>query len=167
MKRRILLSTGLLALLAACGQRAAAADPAAPALVGTWTLVAADVIHRDGRRGHDYGDTPKGLLMFDTQGHYSLQIYDSLRPHYASGDRARGTATEYQANALGISTHFGTFQVDAAAGVLTLNVENASFPNQDGQQQKRIYKLDGDELSYRVQARPNGDVPVSVWRRLK
>jgi hypothetical protein len=166
MKRRILPSTGLLALLAACGQPAAAADMAAHALVGTWTLVAADVIHRDGSRGHDYGDMPKGLLMIDTQGHYSLQIYDSLRPHYASGDRARGTATEYQANALGISTHFGTFQVDAA-GVLNLNVESASFPNQDGQQQKRLYKLDGDELSYRVQARPNGDVPVSVWRRLK
>jgi Lipocalin-like domain len=155
------------ALLAAWGQPAAAADLAASALVGTWTLVAADVIHRDGSRGHDHGDTPKRLLMIDTQRHYSLQIFDSLRPHYASGDRARGTSTEYQANALGISTHFGTLQVDAAAGVLTLNVEGASFPNQDGQQQKRFYKLDGDELSYRVQARPNGDVPVSVWRRLK
>ena len=54
-------------------------------------LVAADVIHRGGSRGHDYGDMPKGLLMIDTQGHYSLQIYDSLRPRYASGDRARGT----------------------------------------------------------------------------
>jgi len=122
---------------------------------------------RDKDRGHDYGDRPKGLLIIDRQGHYSLQIYDSLRPHYASGDRARGTPTEYQTNALGISTHFGTVQVDAAAGVLILNVESASFPNQDGQQQKRLYKLDGDELSYRVQARPNGDVPVSVWRRLE
>jgi hypothetical protein len=77
MKRRILLSTGLLVLLALCGQPATAADLTASALVGTWTLVAADVIHRDGGRGHDYGDKPKGLLMFDTQGHYSLQIYDS------------------------------------------------------------------------------------------
>jgi hypothetical protein len=128
MKRRILLSSGLLAWLAACGQPAAAADLAAPALVGTWTLVAADVIHRDGSRGHDYGNTPKGLLMIDTQGHYSLQIYDSLRPHYASGDRARGTATEYQANALGTSTHFGTLQVDAATGVLTLTSKAPRSP---------------------------------------
>ena len=81
MKRRVLLSTGLLVLLAVCGQPATAADLTAPALVGTWTLVAADVIHHDGGRGHDYGDKPKGLLIFDTQGHYSLQIYDSLRPH--------------------------------------------------------------------------------------
>ena len=139
----------------------------ASALVGTWTLVAADVIHSNGRRDHDYGETPKGLLMIDAQGHYSLQIYDPRRPHYASGDRATGTATEYQANALGISTHFGILRVDAAAGAVILNVENASFPNQDGQQQKRFFKLEGDVLSYRIQARPNGDIPVSVWRRIK
>ena len=166
MKLRLMLSTCLLALFTAWGNPVEA-DAAAPALAGSWTLVAADVIHPDGSRGHDYGDAPKGLLMIDAQGHYSLQIYDSLRPHYASGDRARGTAAEYRANALGISTHFGTVQVDAAAGVLTLNVDSASFPNQDGAPQKRQYKLEGDELSYRVQARPNGDVPLSVWRRLK
>ena len=167
MKRRILLSTGLLALLTAYGQPAAAADLAAPALVGTWTLVAADVIHRDGKRGHDYGDMPKGLLMIDAQGHYSLQIYDSLRPHYASGDRARGTATEYQANALGISTHFGTIGVDTMAHVLTLHMDAASFPNQEGGVQKRFYELKGDVLSYRVEPRPDGSVPISVWRRLE
>lgn len=165
MKPRPTLSTCLL-LLAAWGHPAAA-ETAVPSLAGSWTLVAADVIHRDGSRGHDYGDVPKGQLMIDASGHYSLQIYRSDRPHYASGDRARGTAAEYQANALGISTHFGTLQVDAAGGVLLFNIDSASFPNQDGSQQKRPYQLDGDELSYRVQARPDGDVPVSVWRRIR
>jgi hypothetical protein len=60
-----------------------------------------------------------------------------------------------------------SFQVDATAGVPTLNVDSAPFPDQNGQQQKRFYKLDGDELRYRVQARPNGDVAVSVWPRLE
>jgi hypothetical protein len=27
--------------------------------------------------------------------------------------------------------------------------------------------LSGDELSYRVPARPDGNIPISVWRRLK
>src|SRR5581483_3766234 len=110
-------------------------------------------VRHAGTRGHDYGDAPKGLLIIDGQGRYSLQIYRSDRPHYASGDRARGTPAEYQANALGISTHFGTLQVDP--GVLVFNIDSASFPNQDGTQQKRPYTLDGDELSYRVPARPN------------
>jgi Lipocalin-like domain len=42
-------------------------------LAGTWTLVAADVLHADGTRGRDYGAAPKGLLLNDAQGHYSLQ----------------------------------------------------------------------------------------------
>jgi hypothetical protein len=44
-------------------------------LAGTWTLVAADVLHADGTRGPDYGAAPKGLLLIDAQGHYSLQIF--------------------------------------------------------------------------------------------
>jgi len=127
MKRRILLSTGLLALLAPADS-GGSSRPGRTRACRHLDPGAADVIHRDGSRGHDYGNTPKGLLMIDTQGHYSLQIYDSLRPHYASGDRARGTATEYQANALGISTHFGTLQVDAATGVLTLTSKAPRSP---------------------------------------
>lgn len=163
MQRRTILSAGLFTIAAVLALPAAA-DMGATSLAGSWTLVAADVIHADGTRGRDYGDAPKGMLMVDAQGRYSLQIYDSRRPHYASGDRDRGTPAEYKANALGISTHFGMLHVDG--DVLTLDVDSASFPNQDGKQQKRVFKLDGDELSYRVQARPNGDVPVSVWRRL-
>jgi hypothetical protein len=31
----------------------------------------------------------------------------------------------------------------------------------------RNFELKDDELSYRVVPRPNGDVPISVWQRLK
>ena len=33
--------------------------------------------------------------------------------------------------------------------------------------QTRAFELHGDTLSYRVPPRPNGDVPISVWRRSK
>lgn len=159
-----LAASGLAALLAAAP--AAWADPA-PQLAGTWTLAAADVIHPDGTREHDYGAAPKGLLMIDPQGRYSLQIFKSERPKFASGDRAKGTPAEYEAAVLGSSTHFGTLTADPSAHVLTFSVDAASFPNQDGSVQKRSYELKGDELSYRVAARPNGDVPISVWRRVR
>jgi hypothetical protein len=42
-------------------------------LAGSWTLVAADVLHADGTRGRDYGAAPKGLLLNDAQGHYSAE----------------------------------------------------------------------------------------------
>jgi len=40
------------------------------------------------------------------------------------------------------------------------------FPNWEGAAQKRSYKLEGDELSYRVPARPDGNTLISIWRRL-
>jgi hypothetical protein len=33
--------------------------------------------------------------------------------------------------------------------------------------QTRTFELHGDTLSYRVPPRPNGDVPISVWRRVE
>ncbi|WP_236105778.1 lipocalin-like domain-containing protein [Pandoraea fibrosis] len=135
-------------------------------LAGTWTLVAADVQHPDGSRTRDYGAAPKGMLFIDGQGHYSLQIFKSERPKFASGDKSVATPAEYNAAVMGSSTHFGTLSVDPVAGTLTFHIQNASFPNWEGQQQKRTYDLKGRELSYRVTPRPNGDVPISVWQRL-
>jgi hypothetical protein len=136
-------------------------------LVGAWTLVAADVIHADGTRGHDYGEAPKGLLLIDAEGRYALQIYKSERSRFASGDKAKGTPEEYAAATLGASCHYGTVMVDTEAHTLTLNLQSSAWVNQEGTSQKRFYELKGDELSYRVPPRPNGDVPVSVWRRLR
>jgi len=157
----------ILPLLSSLMLMGIAANAAEPALTGTWTLLQADVLSADGKRSHDYGEAPKGLLIIDAAGRYSLQIYDSLRPKYAGGDRAKGTAEEYKANVIGISTHFGTIDVDTSAHTLTLHIEAASYPNQDGGTQKRFYELKGDELSYHVEPRPDGSVPISVWRRVK
>lgn len=135
-------------------------------LVGTWTLIAADVQHPDGTRTRDYGAAPKGLLVIDAQRHYSLQIFKSERPRFASGDKSEGTPVEYKAAVMGSSTHFGTIEVDPISATLTFHIQDASFPNWEEQQQKRSYDLRGGELSYRVAPRPNGDVPISVWKRL-
>jgi Lipocalin-like domain len=160
---------GMLCLIGALSSSIARADePSVVAtLAGTWTLVAADVIRADGTRARDYGAAPKGLLLIDTQGRYSLQIFKAERPRFASGDKSTGTPAEYEAAVLGSSTHFGTISVDPADGTLTFQIESASFPNWEGAQQRRRYELNGDELSYRVPARPDGNTPISVWRRLK
>src|SRR5471032_297749 len=59
-------------------------------LAGSWTLVAADLLHPDGSRTRDYGAAPKGLLLIDNQGRYSAQIYKAERPLFASGDKKTG-----------------------------------------------------------------------------
>jgi hypothetical protein len=141
-------------------------SPATSPLAGTWTLVAADVVHADGTRAHDYGAAPKGLMLIDAAGRYSVQIFKSERPRFAAAGKLAGTDAEYKAAVLGSSTHYGTVSIDATAHTLTFKIEAASFPNWEGAAQTRSYELKGDELSYRVPARPNGDTPISVWRRL-
>ena len=144
----------------------AAAEPPNP-LAGTWTLVAADLIRPDGSRARDYGAAPAGLMMIDAQGRYAVQIYKSERPRFAGADKKNGTPAEFEAAVMGSSAHFGTVAVDEAARTLTFSIANAAFPNWEGTQQKRSYELNGDELSYRVPARPDGNIPLSVWRRVR
>lgn len=135
-------------------------------LKGVWTLVTAEVRHPDGSVGRDYGDAPAGRLTVDGEGRYALQIFDSARPRFASGDRANGTPGEYRGTVMGLSTHYGALEIDPAAGILIFNIEQASYANWNGTTQQRTYERDGDLLTYRVPARPNGDVPISIWRRL-
>ncbi len=135
-------------------------------LEGTWTLVAADQIKADGTRGPDYGAHPRGQLVIDADGHYGLQIYASERPRFAAGQKKSGTPEEYAAAVLGSSNHYGRIAVDDRNHVMTLSIEASSYPNQEGTRQTRVYELHGDTLSYRVLARPDGSVPISVWRRV-
>lgn len=156
------------AALATSGAAIADTNPAgAPfPLAGSWTLVAADVLRADGSRARDYGEAPRGMLQIDTQGRYTLQIYQSERPLFASGDKKTGSAPEYQAASLGSSTHFGTLVIDTRAQTLAFHIEQSAFKNWEGSVQQRRYELHGDELSYRVPPRADGSVPISVWRRL-
>ena len=135
-------------------------------LRGTWTLVAADQIRPDGAQVRDYGESPKGRLIVDAAGRYSLQIFKSERPRFKGLDKASGAADEFKAAVMGSSAHFGTVKIDAKESLLIFEIESASFPNWEGTEQKRKYKLEGQTLSYQVPPRPDGGIPVSVWRKL-
>jgi len=136
-------------------------------LQGTWVLVAADKILPSGERTQDYGKSPKGRLTIDAQGRYSLQIFKSERLAFASGEKAHGTAAEYESAALGCSTHFGTIIADAERHILTFKIEGASFPNWEGTTQKREYTLKDGVLTYRVPPRADGSIPISVWKKVE
>ena len=146
---------------------AAAPEPDAPTLAGTWTLVAADDLKPDGTRAPAYGANPQGLLIIEKDGRYSLQIYRSDRAKFASGNKRQGTPEEYQAAVLASSTHYGTCVVDFKTSTLTFRIERSGFANWDGSEQKRPFELKGDELSYRVPATLDGTIPISVWRRIR
>jgi len=160
------LTGALVAMLA--GLMARGAHPPAPTfpLQGTWSLVAADKVLPDGKTTRDYGDSPKGRLIVDANGRYSLQIFKSERLHFAGDSKADGSVGEFKSAVMGSSTHYGTMTIDARAKLLVFSIVGSSFPNWEGTTQRRQYTLDGAELRYKVPPRADGSIPVSVWRRL-
>lgn len=135
-------------------------------LTGTYELVAVDNITADGSHIHLYGDSPKGILIFDTMGHYALQIYSENRLKFASGDKAKGTDDENRVAIKGCNAHYGTYKVEG--NNIIFNIEHASFPNWEGTQQIRPFTISGDIFKYTVPMPTTGGAITGevVWKKL-
>jgi hypothetical protein len=154
-----------LSLLAALLAAPASASAQPPSIVGTWILVGAEKLLPDGTTVADYGPNPHGLVIFTADGYYSVQIYRTERVKFASGDKLKGTPEEYKDASLSTSVHFGRYSVDPVKGTITFKIDRSSFPNQDETTPVRPYQLKGDELSWKVAARPDGSIPITILRR--
>ena len=146
------------------------AAPVASPLVGSWVLVECDNISPDGTHVHLYGDDPEGLLIFQPDGRYSMQIVRRDRSKFAAGDKAKGTAEEYRAASLGYNGHFGRYTFDATTQSIAFAIERASYPNWDGRPPRaNPVELKGDTLRYHVAAPSTGGPGVVgevVWRKV-
>ena len=136
-------------------------------VVGTWTLVLVDNVLPDGTRVHLYGDNPQGILTFDAEGRYALQIYRAGRAKFASGDKSKGSPEENSAAVLGSNAHFGRYV--AHDDTIIFLIEHASFPNWEGTEQKRAFTISGDELTYTVPTPTSGGTAIGEvkWKRQK
>ncbi len=85
-----------------------------PSIAGTWVLTKAEKLLPDGTRVSDYGDSPHGLVIFTSDGYYSVQIYRAERLKFSSGDKLKGTPEEYKEASLSTSVHFGRYTLDPA-----------------------------------------------------
>ena len=171
-RRNAMRALFLASLAAAALALTGAAAPPSPeplSLAGTWVMESAYEIRGDGTRTTNYGEHPKGLMVVDAAGRYSIQIYRPDRANFASGVKAQGLPEEYRLAVLGSSTHFGRVTVDAAAKQLLFDVEASSFPNWEGIRQVRNYGYAEGTLTYAVPASAsgNGTVAYSVWRRAR
>ena len=154
------------AFLFAGAGHALAADAS---LAGAWMLVAVDNIMPDGSRVQLYGPDPKGMLVFDEAGRYTLQMVRGDRARFAQNDKSKGTAEENKAAVLGGNSHFGHYRYDPAAHTLVFQIAYASFPNWDGAEQKRPVVVNGDRMTYTVPAPTSGAGATGevVWQRMK
>ena len=131
-------------------------------LIGTWLAVSNDNTLPDGKKMQPFGPNPVGMLTFDADGRYSLQICSPDRPKFA-GTRITGTAEENKAAVLGCNPHWGRYSV--SDGAINFKIEHALFANWEGTEQKRTFTIDGDVLTYKVPAASTGGTAVLVWKR--
>jgi hypothetical protein len=137
----------------------------------TMTLMcfgASDGAGADGSKIDEYGPNPKGVLMFDSNGRYSVTIMRADLPKFAANKADQGSAVENQAVVAGLVTHFGTYSVNEAEKLLTSHIEASSFPNNNGVDQRRgIVSLTADELRYGLPVTVTGTKAEVLWKRAK
>ena len=158
MKFRV-LSLGLL-LLATPAFAQAAKD-----LVGSWTLFSSTV-QQGSNTLQPFGADPRGALIFGADGRYVAMIARAGLPKFAGDNRMNGTPEEYKAIVNGAIAHFGSYAADDTS--ITFRIATSTYPNWDGSEQKRSFKLDGDTLSYTVgEASVGGGAATLAWKRAR
>ncbi len=165
MKNSILVLCFSVFFLSLMNSVPAAAQPAKE-IVGTWSFVVNETTNADGTKVNTYGVNPKGILMFDAGGRFSLFIANPDRPKFAANSRLQGTADEYKAAVHGAIAYFGTYSVDENAKMLTFDLTASTFPNWDGVMQKRPFSIAGDELRFTNAAGSSGGSVLAVLKRL-
>ena len=131
-------------------------------LVGTYRFLK-EIRNSDGEQSN-IGAT--GILVLDADGRYALTIIGSNIPLVASDNRRSATADEARAIVAATIAHFGTYSVND--GNLIFKVERATFPNWNGVEQKRPFKLIGDELQYSVGTSSGSGSSITLtWGRVR
>jgi hypothetical protein len=118
-------------------------------LVGTWTPVSWEQDVPNAPKLQRFGSPPKGIHVFDANGHFVIMFARSDLPKLSSNNIANPTPEEAKTLITGLIAYHGTYTVDEAAKIISLKIEATSFPNQLGIEQKRtITSLTPTELKY-------------------
>ena len=132
-------------------------------IAGFYTIVAVTIVQGD-KKIEPFGPNPRGVMALDANGRYVVSLMRPGLPKFASNNRNTGTADENKVIVTGSFTHFGSYSVEP--GYIVFRLENSTFPNWDGEEQRRALTVTGDELAYSLTSTIGGTSTV-VWRRVR
>lgn len=142
-------------------------DGLAQQIQGSWNLVSM-YNEQDGKKTEQFGPNPRGSMILTPDGRFSSILMRASLPKFASNNRLKGTAEENKAVVQGTATTFGTYKVAGdQEQMVNLHIEGSSFPNWDGQDQKRLMTVNGDELKVTSSKATIGGTNYSVYKRVK
>jgi hypothetical protein len=134
--------------------------------IGSWTLVSL-TSGEGANQTLPYGPNPRGTMMVDANGRFSITVVRSDLPKFTSNNRMSGVPEENKAVVQGSIAYWGTYSIDEATHVLTVNIEGSTFPNFSGGTQTRILSFDGDEVTYFNPTPSMGGSAKVTYRRAK
>ena len=136
---------------------------------GSWILVEL-YNETDGKRMEPFGPNPRGSILLTPDGRFSMTIMRTSLPKFAANVRTKGTAEEYKAVVEGSIAVIGTYTVTGdKEKTLNMHIEASTFPNWDGQDQKRPVTVTGDDMKI-INPTPSiggSGKNVQVWKRAK
>jgi hypothetical protein len=136
--------------------------------IGTWNLVSSEFRRSGAEVTYPMGRNASGMLMYDANGHMSVQIIRADRPSFASGDQLKGTPEEIKSAFEGSVAYFGTYEADEKKGTVTHHVEGSSFPNWERTDQIRFFEFYENRLTLSTPPMSFGGEQVTallVWER--
>jgi hypothetical protein len=137
-------------------------------LVGTWILVSVINEAADGSKTEGFGPNPKGVIIFASDGYFSLLQSRTEIPKIAANDRAKATPEEATAIVAGAIAYYGTYAVNESDKVMSVKLQASTYTNLVGPEQKRVITvLTADELRFVNPRTPSGVTLHTVWKRAK
>jgi len=133
--------------------------------IGAWTLLSYELLLPTGVVEKPLGDHPAGRILYLANGQMSAQVAASGLDPLAGADPREATPEEAGRAWRNYVGYWGTFMVDAEAGVVIHAVEGAWFPNWIGQKQVRRYRFSGNTLT--LEADSPAWHATLVWRRIE
>jgi hypothetical protein len=107
-------------------------------------------------------------VTFNPNGRFSVIITRSDVPKFATNSRDAGTSEENKAVVQGSIAYFGTYSVSEADNVIKYHIDGSTYPNWQGTDQERLFKLSGDELTLTNSSTSIGaGTAYAVWKAVK
>ena len=155
--------------LALAGTAFAQQQSAKDQIVGAWALVSVTSETDDGKKGEPFGPSPKGAMIFSSDGHFSLFQSRAEIPKIAANDRAKATPEEAQTIIANSIAYYGTYTIDEASKTMTVNVTASTYANVAAipNQKRTITLLTADELKFDNPRTPTGMTLRTAWKRAK
>ena len=135
-------------------------------IVGAWSLCSYELrLKPSGTITAPFGSHPVGQIIYEANGQMSAHLMRPKTAAFASNDPLSATDGEAASAWRNYIGYWGTYTVDARAGIITHHIEGAWLTNWVGQDQIRAFKLSGDSLA--LDADSTAWHAHLTWRRIR